>query len=146
MSEEDIKLANMKKQLTIFLSLVLIYLMGHAENIEKDQKIDPVFRALIEAEKKSRKLANRKDHFKEKRKNLSYAEKEKYECIVYTKNANALKDKGIVIHSILPTFITSVAFLTQIEQMAEMPEVTYIEASKLNYPTHRNLNTILSIQ
>lgn len=51
----------------------------------------------------------------------------RYDCIVYTKNAQALKDKHIIINSMLPTFVTAWVTLDQIIEMANIADVAYIE-------------------
>lgn len=64
------------------------------------------------------------------------APEKKYDCIVYTSNGKLLKDKGFVVNSILPTFVTASATLHEMLQMASMREVTYIDAPS----THSNQN------
>lgn len=82
-------------------------------------KLDPVFAALI-AEKNGKEP--RQEH---------------YDCIVYTKQAAVLRKRGIFINSELPGFVTAWVTLKQIEQMASMMEVTYIEAPRINLPTQQ---------
>lgn len=105
------------------MSLVLLLLWATACSVHHAamdlSKLDPAFAALI-AEK-----------------NRSEQRQKHYDCIVYTKQAAVLRKKGIVINSELPGFVTAWATLKQIEQMASMPEVTYIEAPRTNLPTQQ---------
>ncbi|MBE7174459.1 MAG: hypothetical protein INR73_28060 [Williamsia sp.] len=101
-------------------------------------KLDPAFAALIAAQKgpnpASYPLPSPVDE------NRSGDEKsgKRYECIVYTKQAGALRQTGIVIHSTLPGFVTAWATVRQLEQLASMPEVTYIESPKTNFPQQQS--------
>lgn len=52
---------------------------------------------------------------------------QKYSCIVYTKNAKALREKGITVNSVLPLFVTAFATLKEIRDLSRMESVTYIE-------------------
>lgn len=51
----------------------------------------------------------------------------KYACLVYTKNAAALREKGITVNSVLPNFVTAFVTLNEIKIMSRMDSVTYIE-------------------
>lgn len=128
----------MKRKISILLVLLFFYTLPYAQSIKNEDKIDPVFSSLI-ASDKTKKAASNKKCLSAKtisKGNVAKNElKERiFDCIVYTKNAKALKDKGVVVGSTLPTFVTARASLGQIEQMATMEEVIYIEAPKTNYP------------
>ncbi len=106
-----------------------------AQSPKPDDKIDPVFKALIAEQNKSTPT-KKKCFLKRKKKtdkiSATNALQKKYDCIVYTKNAKALRDKGIIIHSELKTFVTAFATLNQIVGMSKMAEVTYIAAPSID--------------
>ena len=120
--------------------------MNYGQSFKNEDKIDPVFRTLINNEKLKSASVIKKSSLKFKGSGAggNLPAKEKYECIVYTKEAKVLMDRGIVINSTFPTFVTAVVTLEQIKQMASMAEVTYIEAPKTNYPSQRNPGTTTS--
>ncbi|MGI8635632.1 MAG: hypothetical protein ACR2KZ_09540 [Segetibacter sp.] len=127
----------MKKRILIVSVLVFLYSSQYAQNIKNEDKIDPAFRSLLTHQKqeKKKKCSSELKSKENKRSAIKNATAtKKYECIIYTKNATALKDKGISIHSTLPTFVTAIVSLEQIKQLSLMDEVSYIEASKNNYP------------
>ena len=99
-------------------------------------KLDPAFAALISRQKGGNQSAYPIPIPTEGTAGDATAEKH-YDCIVYTKQAAALRKKGITVHSELPDFVTAWATLRQIEQMASMAEVKYIEAPKTNYPAQQ---------
>ncbi|GEO08592.1 hypothetical protein SAE01_10880 [Segetibacter aerophilus] len=100
----------------------------------QDYKIDPVYRFLIEAAKSKTSDINSLPAFVKRvrpTKGFSFPNstiEERYECIVYTRNAKELSDSGIVFNSVLPTFATAWATLDQISKMAALPQVLYVEA------------------
>lgn len=53
----------------------------------------------------------------------------RYNCIVYTANGRALRDSGMVINSVLPTFATAWVTLDQLTRLSYMKDVKYISAS-----------------
>ncbi|MEO8412939.1 MAG: hypothetical protein ABI472_04740 [Ginsengibacter sp.] len=130
----------MRKAKVILFVTLFFCVSCFSQNVKMEDKIDPAFTSLITKQKikidtDSEYCASRttaKTTHCGTSKNFRAAEK--YECIVYTKNAGLLRDKGIIVNSTLPTFVTALATLKQIVQMASMPEVTYIEAPKINTP------------
>lgn len=56
------------------------------------------------------------------------APEKRYQCFVYTKNGKALRDSGIVVNSVLPSFVTAWATLEQIERLSTFADVRYISA------------------
>lgn len=98
-----------------------------------ESKIDPSFRYLISQEK-SRDLSPRSYPSKtllqptEGFASRGGQKELRYNCIVYTTNGRSLRDSGLVINSVLPRFATAWVTLDQIERMARMPQVSYIEA------------------
>lgn len=101
-------------------------------------KLDPAFAALISRQKGNNQSVYPNLPVPTEGKATKDAPTEKgYDCIVYTKQAAALRKKGIKIYSELPDFVTAWATLRQIELMASMDEVRYIEAPKTNYPTQQ---------
>lgn len=103
-----------------------------------EDKIDPEFRNIIEKVngKNCYRYFDASTSSKLKKNKVKIADtaadKKKYDCIVYTKNAKAIKEKGIIVNSVLPGFLTASATLCQIMQMASMPEVIKIEAPQIN--------------
>jgi minor extracellular serine protease Vpr len=126
----------MKKTFFTIFILLFFCTWQYAQRIKNEDKIDPTLRSLLVQQKLQNKKKWPSEKVKDSKrgtpKNASTARK--FECIIYTKNAKALKDKGIVINSTLATFVTAIVTLEQIEQLASMDEVTYIEAAKNNYP------------
>lgn len=120
----------------------LLLLLGTACSLHHaaidSSKLDPAFAALIAGSKKDGISSYpHKPAPAEGKANGQAPVEKRYECIVYTKQAGALRKKGIVIHSELPDFVTVWATLKQIKQMASMAEVTYIEAPKINSPSQQ---------
>ncbi|RYF70859.1 MAG: hypothetical protein EOO39_14935, partial [Cytophagaceae bacterium] len=56
----------------------------------------------------------------------------RYNVIVYTKKGAALRDSGMVINSVLPTFATAWVTTEQISRMSYMNEVKYIGVSEVD--------------
>ena len=115
------------------LALVLSFIitMGFAQS-NGDAKIDPVFRYLIQSQK-GRQTSNAFPSPYRIALTASAESKDagtgnRFNCIVYTTNGKSLRDSGIVVNSVLPTFATVWVSLSQIERMANMPQVSYIEA------------------
>lgn len=52
--------------------------------------------------------------------------KKKYACIIYTKNAEAIKDRGITVQSVLSKFLTAFVSLEQVNMLITLNEVEYI--------------------
>ncbi len=133
----------------ILLGLTLLQLVLSAQNIKNKEKIDPKLGDVINAEKADNSNGSRSSTARSQTKGKinklqNQPHPRLHECIVYTTDAQALKDKGITVHSILPKFITAMVSVKQIEQMAAMKQVTYIELSKTNFPTQRNSNNLPS--
>lgn len=128
----------MKKGIVIIVVLLFFYLPDFAQHSKMKGKIDPVFISLINRKKVQDSISAKKDCPPTIKKTLEGDALKKtpaeklYECIVYTKYAKALRQKGIIINSVLPTFVTALATLKQIEQMSAMSEVTYIAAPSIN--------------
>ena len=57
-------------------------------------------------------------------------------CVIYTKFPEVLISKGIALQSVFPTFCTAWVTLNQITEIANLPEVTYIESPKLIMPSN----------
>ncbi len=117
---------------------VLLCMEAAAQGPALRPRLDPVFRSILAARQTGTDSLLRRSlsaHFKvqpEQSVNLrSIAPAERYSCIVYTKNPQALRDSGIIINSVLPDFVTAIATLDQISMMAAMPEVSYVKAPKM---------------
>lgn len=118
------------KHVVLFLSIFLPF-VALAQNARNENKIDLPFRILIAQQKETDSVF---ENTKPSKKTVHHqcaltdTSAKKYECIIYTKNAGALRKKGVIVRSELPTFVTALATLKQIEEAAAMPEVTSIEA------------------
>ena len=129
----------LKKSLFIFFTMLLFQLAAHSQNKVLQDKIDPVFRLIINLvkERTNNKPAALPPQFRiEATEGFTSKDatlEKRYECIVYTKNAEALKESGIYINSVLPDFVTAWVTLDQMVVMSLMPQVTYIEAPKTDY-------------
>lgn len=112
----------------------------YAQNKMNADKIAPAFKALLAKNNITTASGKKKCIFSKKNTKKPASSKaitaEKYDCIVYTKDAKALSDKGIIINSTLPTFVTAKATLQQIAYMSSLKEVTYIDAPATDVITH----------
>lgn len=126
---------------SLFVVSLILQLTAFCQTIKPEEKIDPAFKYLI-AESKARTASTGISfypHYKIEPvagvlKNGQIDKR--YQCIVYTNNAKALQDSGVIINSTLPTFATAWVTLEQIQQMATMQYVTYIDAPEINHPTN----------
>ena len=59
-----------------------------------------------------------------------------YNCIIYTHSPDVLRSSGITLQSIHPTFSTAWLNLDQIATVASIPEVSYVDVSKLLKPNN----------
>jgi hypothetical protein len=129
----------MKKRIIVIFVFIFFYLSQYGQAVQNEDKIDPFLRQfLFEQNEKNKKKRSSKIKVSGAGNNQSKNEtsSKKFECIIYTKNAKALKERDIMINSILPTFVTAVLSLEQVKQLSLMNEVTYIEAAKNSYPNH----------
>ncbi|MBE7173550.1 MAG: S8 family peptidase [Williamsia sp.] len=118
-----------------FLPLLFAFLYGSAQTAGDDNKIDPAFRTILTARKNGRDTVTSKSipaHYRiaptERLVAGNLEPVKRYNCIVYTKNTQALRDSGIVVNAVLPNFVTAWATLDQLTKMASMPEVAYVKA------------------
>ena len=126
------------KRIVIIAFFLFFYMPDFAQHSNMKEKIDPVFISLINQQKVKDSITAKKSYARTSTKDIEVETPKKapiektYECIVYTKYATALREKGIVVNSELPAFVTTIATLKQIEQMSGMSEVTYIKAPSVN--------------
>jgi subtilisin family serine protease len=59
-----------------------------------------------------------------------------YICIIYTKYPEVLKANGIAIQSTYPTYVTAWVTLSQIPKIADLNEVTFIDAPQMIMPNN----------
>ena len=119
----------------ICAGLALSFLAGTAfgQDAASSQKLDPVFRYLLDKQS-GRHLASTafpSPYLLEPTEGFAArggASDKRYNCIVYTTNGRALRDSGIVVNSVLPTFATAWATLDQIQRLANMSAVKFVEA------------------
>ncbi|MGI8635633.1 MAG: S8 family serine peptidase, partial [Segetibacter sp.] len=122
------------KKTSLFLLVIYCQLAASAQG-KVDYKIDPVYRYIIESVK-TKSVNGLPAFVRNVKPTPGFAvpnalPEERYECIVYTKNARSLSDSGMLINSSFPTFATVWATLEQIVRMAEMRQVDFIEAPKV---------------
>lgn len=126
-----------KGKVSLLLLVLLINLCSFAQTNLANNKIDPAFRYIIEATK-TKTFTDKSSWPTSSRRIVptkgialpgSNAE-DRYECIVYTKDAKTLSDSGIILNTALPTFVTAWVTLDQIERLAEMQQVEYVEAPR----------------
>lgn len=107
-------------------SLLLVSGLLLAQKDSMREKIDPRFLRIMDSTVQkplpAKKNGKANSQTPQKQKAAS-----KYACIVYTKNATALREKGITVNSVLPRFVTAFATLEEIKEMSRMTSVTYIE-------------------
>ncbi len=121
--------------LTLVFLLSLSNLFGQSSN-----KIAPAFKYILSHPLNAETAANYPTLF-----NIPTVEgydaqtglyKPGYQCIIYTNNAAALRNRGIVVQAVLPRFVIAWVQLNQIVEIATMPEVSYVDAPKIIYPTN----------
>ena len=107
----------------------LIYASGYAQNKAPEDKIDPAFRFILEPpapgarqEPKTFSPAYKLTPTKVMVTAGRPAE-DRYDCIIYTKDVATLRNKGVVVNSVLPDFVTAWVTLDQIEQLSSLPRV-----------------------
>ena len=116
-----------------FLS-ILLYASGHAQNGAPADKIDPAFRFVMAQSKPGVRQAPLQfsPAFKttptQLRTVTGQPVEERYDCIVYTSDAAAIRSSGVIVNSVLPNFVTAWATLDQITQLSNLPGVHYIAA------------------
>ncbi|WP_207512976.1 S8 family peptidase [Longitalea luteola] len=121
-----------KSILLSFLS-VLLYLAGYAQGRSPEQKIDPAFKFVLAHQPGARQVTGTySPAFKttptQVRSATGQPAGERYDCIVYTSDANALRNSGILVNSVYPHFVTAWVTPEQINQLAQLPGVNYIAA------------------
>lgn len=63
-----------------------------------------------------------------------------YSCIIYTKDAQALRDKGIKVQSVLPNFVTALIKISDLDALLQMKEVKFVKS-----PSILNTNNDISV-
>ncbi|WP_207492575.1 S8 family peptidase [Aridibaculum aurantiacum] len=122
----------------MLLITLFIFSGSYAQNLLPGQKIDPILKQRFSEVKADPSKAEQKfsgiyvleptEGFTE----TGRLEK-RYEVIVYTKDAAALRETGIVINSVLPKFVTAWATIDQVEQLAQMKEVDFVAAPQVEF-------------
>ena len=125
-----------KQITTIAFAVIFLILLpprAHSQLTKPGDKIDIFFKTLIAQQKQEQGSSKKKTFpcFRKKAAKSSSPVK-KFECIVYTKDAQLLRDKNITINSVLPSFVTAVATLKEIEMMSLLSSVSFIEAPQIN--------------
>lgn len=134
----------LNRGISIF-TLVLLMFVAEAQTIRKIGKLDPAFQALVEQQHLSPSERNLPTSYRiepaEGYASRGAQVEKRYHCIVYTKNAKILRENGIIINSELPNFVTAWVTLEQMQYLATMAEVQYIEAPRENnYDNDTNLS------
>jgi minor extracellular serine protease Vpr len=123
-------------QKSVFIAFfsILLYASGHAQNGAPADKIDPAFRFVMAQSKPG--VRQTPLHFSpafkttptQLRTVTGQPVEERYDCIVYTSDAAAIRSSGVIVNSVLPNFVTAWATLDQITQLSNLPGVHYIAA------------------
>ncbi len=120
------KLVNkMLRMIFLFLVIVISAMNHHAGSVISVQhKIDPVLREiLLFGENESR--ASYSSIYKESDDDLSV------DVFIRTTDPEILKEKGVCVHSVIGDLVTAVLPLSMVRSVAELTEVSYIEASSV---------------
>ncbi len=128
-----------EKKLIISLVFLSFSVTLFAQVVKPEDKLDIAFRYLLSAKDKladTNALKSIPPRFKIEPTEGFVPGKaipeKRYDCIIYTKYAQSLKDSGIIIRSVLPTFVTAWVTLAQMEKLAVMPQVSFIEAPQFD--------------
>ena len=125
--------------LRVLLALVIsisTYSFTRAQSGPGANKIDPVFRNIISRMRPNdcSQISAKKIAAPQRRKKTiirqTPAPEKRYDCVIYTKDAQRLREKGVVVNSVLPSFVTASATLCQILQLSALSYVSYIEAPR----------------
>lgn len=105
----------------------------------QNRKLDPRFLALISNSETGRttETLSVPSAFKLDVKSVKSKTGKKldlYSCIIHTDNANSLKEKGFMLQSVYPTFVTALVSIEDLKKLQELNEVKYLEAPKELFP------------
>lgn len=127
------------KQFKQFTALsTLFFLMFFSFFFGQYQKMDYKFESLIKESKTGKQSAAQISAFA---KGLQLDEQlvvtrkgpqQMYSCIVYTTNAQLLRDNGFIVQSSLPKFVTVLATIDDLQRMANMEEIQSIVAPEFD--------------
>lgn len=107
-------------------------------------KLDRTFRAILDNKQdiKSKKAVDFSTGSTIKLKDIEISAKNSsqvfYSAIIYTKNAQVLKDKGINIQAEYPSFVTALVTVDDLEVLQSLPEVTAVKAPR-NIPVNNEI-------
>lgn len=125
----------MKKIITLLLFFVTFDSFAQQSN-----KLSPAFRYIVNhplnIETESTYPALYKQAFAKAYNKVSATWEDGYICIVYTNNADVLKEKNINVQSVLPKFVTAWITPTQLSELIEIPSVNYIDVPKIVLPNN----------
>ncbi|WP_205511234.1 S8 family peptidase [Longitalea arenae] len=115
-----------------FLS-VLLYLTGYSQNRSPEDKIDPAFKFVLTHLPAARQVTGSySPAFKTTPTQVRVAPGqpagERYDCIIYTSDVNALRNNGVLVNAVYPHFVTAWVTPDQITQLSNLPGVHYIAA------------------
>lgn len=114
-------------------STLLVLLLASSLIIAQNRKLDYKFQALINNSfsGKASDVQPTPSVFKldvKSVKSKTGKTNDLYSCIIYTENANLLKDKGFNIQSVYPTFVTALVSVEDLKALQELNEVKYVES------------------
>ena len=126
----------MKKNLfTLFFVFVFTNLFAQQNN-----KIAPAFRYMLLHPLNSETQANYPELYKIETVSVFDSAVGNYvaklPCIIYTKNPQTFRSMGIVVQAEFPNFVTAFVTLSQINELAALEEVRYIDAPKIIMPNN----------
>ncbi|MBO9202053.1 MULTISPECIES: S8 family peptidase [Niastella] len=120
-----------KSILLTFLS-VLLYVSGYTQNRSPEDKIDPAFKFVLTQLNARQEAGTYSPAFKTTPTQVQVAPGqpggERYDCIVYTTDANSLRNSGVLVNAVYPHFVTAWVTPEQITQLSNLPGVNYIAA------------------
>lgn len=128
---------------TIFLSVFFVFIFSIV-NAQSQSKFDRNFRNLLENKSvlKNGKINDIKavSPFALQKISSKTSGVVLYSCIIYTDDAQALKNKGIQVQSVLPKFVTALVTIDDLLILQDMPEVKYVKS-----PSFRDINNDIAV-
>lgn len=133
-------LKQLKKHLLGATTVAATFFIAGNLNAQK-LKVDPDFNQLLQERHKITDVKTQQ-HINKKiglqtlssKSTPSSLQDIKYESIIYTKDAQNLKDKGIQVNSVYPNFVTANITLDQLENLNADSKVDFIKTATIFYP------------
>ena len=124
-----------KKLLTILFLFITVFSFTQINN-----KIAPAFRYMLLHPLNSETEVNYPTLYKVPTVDFIDAKtglyQKGYMCIIYTKNPETLRFRGIAMQSVLPNFVTALVSLNQIIELSYLEDIKYIASPKVVMPNN----------